>query len=142
MAELSVIAKEICKNKNLDKNLSAYINNMMTCYSRFSYIKFSMNYYTFCDVLRDSGEAQEQKEALRVLNGMIEENIVNNAEEDGKAGEEARQNALKRLMELRGSVMDTMEIVTAYVDRFLVLEHVLNRVEFRFSEETLDEDYY
>lgn len=143
MAELSVIAKEICKNKNLDKNLSAYIHNMMTCYSRFSYIKFSMNYYTFCDVLREcGGEAQEQKEALRVLNGMIEENIVNNAEEDGKVGEEARENALKRLMELRGSVMDTMEIVTAYVDRFLVLEHVLNRVEFRFSEETLDEDYY
>ena len=143
MAELSVIAKEICKSKNLDKNLSAYINSMMTCYSRFSYIKFSMNYYTFCDVLRECGEdAKEQKELLNRLNGMIQENIVNNAEEDGHITEELRKNAVKRLMELRESVMDTMEIVTAYVDRFLVLEHVLNRVEFRFSEEPLDENYY
>ena len=46
MAELNAIAKEICKGKNLDKNLSAYINSMMSCYSRLSYIKFSMNNYT------------------------------------------------------------------------------------------------
>lgn len=138
MAELNVIAREISKGKNLDKNLSAYINSMMTCYSRFSYIKFSMNYYTFCDVLgeEDIRTAGELKDLLAVLDGMIEENIVNNA------GEDVRKRTLERLMELRGSVKDTMEIVTAYVDRFLVAEHVLNRVEFRFSTEPLDENYY
>lgn len=140
MADLNVIAKEICRSKNLDKNLSAYISSMMTSYSRFSYIKFSMNYYTFCDVLREEGKdsktAKEPKELLAKLDGMIEENIVNNAE-----GDEPKA-AIESLMKLRQSVMDTMEIVTAYVDRFSVMEHVLNRVEFRFSDEPLDDDYY
>ena len=70
---------EICKGKNLDKNLSAYINSMMSCYSRLSYIKFSMNYYTFCDVLREeSGKsAKELGSILSALDGMIQENIVN-----------------------------------------------------------------
>lgn len=138
MSELNVIAKELCKKKNLDKNLSEYISSMMTCYSRFSHIKLSMNYYTFCDVLNEEeGEtARELTGLLASLNGMIAANIVNNAED------EQRREAMERLMVLRQSVMDTMEIVTAYVDRFAVIEHILNRVEFRFSEEALDEDYY
>lgn len=144
MAELNAIAKEICKGKNLDKNLSAYINSMMSCYSRLSYIKFSMNYYTFCDVLREeSGEsAKELGSILSALDGMIQENIVNTVLESSQTTRRPREESLKRLMELRKSVIDTMEIVTAYVDRFLVLEHVLNRVEFRFSEEPFDEAYY
>lgn len=144
MAELNVITKEICRGKHLDKNLSAYINSMMSCYSRFSYIKLSMNYYTFCDVLREEsgGSAKEPGGILTLLNGMIQENIVNTVLENGQNIQKPRKEALKSLMELRKSVMDTMEIVTAYVDRFLVLEHVLNRVEFRFSEEPLDEAYY
>lgn len=138
MAELNVIAKEICKKKNLDRNLSEYISSMMTCYSRFSYIKLSMNYYTFCDVLNEenSETARELTGVLALLNGMIEANIVNNAED------EQRRETLKRLMVLRQSVMDTMEIVTAYVDRFSVIEHILNRVEFRFSKAELDDNYY
>lgn len=144
MAELNAIAKEICKGKNLDKNLSAYINSMMSCYSRFSYIKFSMNYYTFCDVLREeqSESAKELDGILAALDGMIQENIVNTVLKNGQTAQSLREETLKRLMELRKSVMDTMEIVTAYVDRFLVLEHVLNRVEFRFSDEPFDEAYY
>lgn len=138
MAELNVIAKEICKKKNLDKNLSEYISSMMTCYSRFSHIKLSMNYYTFCDVLNEeNGEtARELTGLLASLNGMIAANVVNNAED------EERKETIRRLMVLRQSVMDTMEIVTAYVDRFSVIEHILNRVEFRFSEDSLDEYYY
>lgn len=144
MAELNAVAKEICKGKNLDKNLSAYINSMMSCYSRFSYIKFSMNYYTFCDVLREE-QSESKKELdgiLAALDGMIQENIVNTVLENGHTAQSTREETLKRLMELRKSVTDTMEIVTAYVDRFLVLEHVLNRVEFRFSDEPFDEAYY
>ena len=35
-----------------------------------------------------------------------------------------------------------MEVITAYVDRLRIYEHVLNRVEYRFNEGELDYDYY
>ena len=87
MAELNVISKEICKKKNLDKNLSLYMSNMMTLYSRFSYIKLSMNYYTFCDVAAElDGEySREIIGFLSKLNGIIDSNIVNNSNENSIA---------------------------------------------------------
>ncbi|MGN0514223.1 MAG: hypothetical protein ACI4GD_08075 [Lachnospiraceae bacterium] len=137
MAELNVISKEICKKKNLDKNLSLYMSNMMTLYSRFSYIKLSMNYYTFCDVAAElDGEySREIIGFLSKLNGIIDSNIVNNSNEN-------LDEKIACVINMRDAVTQTMEIVTAYVDRFAIIEHILNRVEFKFSDDEFDADYY
>ena len=110
MADLNSISKDICKKKNLDRNLSAYISNMTTLYGRFSHIKLSMNYYTFCDVLSEADDmvSRDILKVLASLNGMIETDIVNNS------SEESRKEALKRLTVIRDSVISTMEIVTAW----------------------------
>lgn len=138
MADLSSISKDICKKKNLNKNLSAYIDGMMTLYSRFSHIKLSMNYYTFCDVVSelDDEVLREVVRILASLNGIIEADVVNNS------GEEESRKAMARLSALRDSITATMEIITAYVDRLALYEHILNRVEYKFSDEELDENYY
>lgn len=138
MADLNSISKDICKKKNLDRNLSAYISNMTTLYGRFSHIKLSMNYYTFCDVLSEADDmvSRDILKVLASLNGMIETDIVNNS------SEKSRKEALKRLTVIRDSVISTMEIVTAYVDRFGIFEHLLNRVEYRFSNEGFDEEHF
>ena len=138
MTDLNSISKDIGKKKNLDKNLSAYVSNMMTLYSRFSHIKLSMKCYTFCDVLSEKEDAlsKEVAEELLLVTGIIEENLVNNSDEA------TLQSAVKRLEEVRSSVTNTMEVVTAYVDRFAIFEHILNRLEFKFADEELDEEYY
>lgn len=138
MADLTTISKEICKSKNLDKNLTLYINNMITLYSRFSYIKLSMNYYTFADLMADntSTVSAELKGCFEEVNTLIENVLI------AQAADEDYEDAAKKVAELRTNVMKTMEIVTAYVDRLSVFEHILNRVEFRFDEDELDEDYY
>lgn len=138
MADLNSISKDICKKKNLDKNLSSYINNMMTLYSRFSYIKLSMNYYTFCDVISelDDDISREVVKVLASLNGIIDTDIVNTSSDRDE------KEAVRRLFSIRDSITETMEIVTAYVDRLAVFEHILNRVEYKFSDDAFDEDYY
>lgn len=138
MADLSSISKEICKNRNLEKNLSTYMDSMMTLYSRFSYIKLSMNYYTFCDVVSELDDeiSREVVKILASLNGIIDANIVNTSDR------EETNKALERLNTIRDSITETMDVVTAYVDRLAVFEHILNRVEYKFSDEETDENYY
>lgn len=138
MADLSSISKDICKKKNLDKNLSLYINNMMSLYNRFSYIKLAMNYYTFNDVVAETEDdvTTEIASHLSELNMIIKGNIVNNSDEV------TRNDSIDVLKMIRKKITDTMEIVTAYVDRFAIFEHILNRVEYKFSDEVFNDDYY
>lgn len=138
MAELSSISKEILKKKNLDKNLSLYINNMMSLYNRFSHIKLAMNYYTFNDVVSETEDEMSQNisEHLSKLNVIIKENVVNNSEEV------TRTDSIDVLKNIRKQITDTMEIVTTFVDRFAIFEHILNRIEYKFLDEIFDEDYY
>lgn len=138
MADLSSISKDICKHKNLEKNLQLYLDNMITLYGRFSYIKLSMNYYTFADMMSEDGVVipTDLRTQFEQLNGIMKKALLKSCEEkDIKA-------AMEQVQELRNDIMKTMEIVTAYVDRFSVFEHILNIIEFRFSQEPLDLDYY
>ena len=38
------------------------------------------------------------------------------------------------LNSFREQIIEIMEVITAYVDRLRIYEHVLNRVEYRFNE--------
>lgn len=139
MADLNSISRDICKNKNFDRNLSSYINNMMTLYGRFSYIKLSMNYYTFCDIISETEypAAGDITKFLGIINEVIRDNIINQNSKNSDIKE-----AMDKVFDVRNRVTDIMEIVTAYVDRFAIYEHILNRKEFQFSEDKLDEEYY
>ena len=45
------------------------------------------------------------------------------------------------LLDLRREVIDRMDVLTAYVDRFVVHEYVLNRIQYRFDDmETMPSD--
>lgn len=138
MADLVSISKDICKNKNLEKNIPLYLDNMSTLYSRFSYIKLAMNYYTFYDVIADAQDdvTRSMVKLMASLNGIIEGNLVNNA------SVESAKESIQALMNLRDSVMETMDVVTTYVDRFSLFEYILNRIEHRFDDTELDDRYY
>ncbi len=138
MADLNSISKEICKKKNLDKNLSLYINNMMSLHNRFSHIKLAMNYYTFSDVVAETEDdvVREIAAYLSDLNLIIKENVVNNSDSAVLC------EAVDALKSMRKKITDAMEIVTAYVDRFAIFEHILNRVEYKFLDAAFNEDYY
>lgn len=138
MSDLKTISKDICNNKNLDRNISLYISNMMSLYSRFSYIKLSMNYYTFVDAMADRSDdnSREVLTVLSKLNGIMNDTILNNADNSEVA------SALTQIEAIRNSVIDTMEALTAYIDRFSLYEHIFNRIEFRFNDEKFDNNYY
>ena len=134
MKNLGYIAGEITKGKNLSENLLKYGNGMCSMYNGLGFIKMSMNYYTVLDIARD---LQNDKDLLNMINRLNElvERFVENDECDD-------YEAFNELNSFREQIIEIMEVITAYVDRLRIYEHVLNRVEYRFNEGELDYDYY
>lgn len=138
MTDIKSICSELHKGKNVDKNLSLYLNEMMSYYNRFSYIKFSMNYYSCYDLLSDMDSATSRNviSMFKKVNTIIETSIINTPDK------KRINKSIDSIMKIRNSVIDIMDIITAYVDRLAIYEHILNRVEFRFSNEKFDDNYY
>ncbi len=134
---MNKIMKEIASKENLEINLPQYGNNMMSIYNRFSYVRLAMNYYTYYEMIAESStdDITEIKSLLFRLNNIIKDVILT-----GQVGIEL-ENAVNDINDIRDKVIGTMKILTVYVDRFNIYEHVLNRVEHRFSGETLKGDY-
>lgn len=135
MPDISDISKHIERKKQLDVNLPKYSSNLAGLYHRLSSIKLAMNYYMFKEQLTDNGIHVECEPLFESLNGVIS-NVMLNGRLENAAGD------ITVLNRLRGDITAAMEILTAYIDRFAIYEHIMNRVEFCFVEEAFDENYY
>ncbi|MCM1307686.1 MAG: hypothetical protein NC223_03725 [Butyrivibrio sp.] len=137
MAELSTALNELLKGKRAEENLHIYTEGLMSLYKRMAYLRLSMNFYTLAEVL---GEAeQEQRGKMRELTDKVCE-LVRRAvlEPDAEAAEALRSDTA----EVRGRLLNLMEVFMAHADREQVYEYMLNRVEFRFSDSGYGDEYY
>jgi hypothetical protein len=137
MPDISDISKSIERKKQLDTNLLRYVKAMAGLYHRLSSMKLAMNYYMFAEQQIDEKDSDTRQ--VRELFGSLNEVILENVLADGN---EALEQDMEKLSDIRSQIIATMEIVTAYVDRLAIYEHILNRVEFEFSDEEFDENYY
>lgn len=132
MKDLSYISQEINKGHNLSMNLEKYATGMSAMYQGLAYIKFSMNYYTVFDMLREkSGSRPELEAMMKDLHEIVASSVL-----------KQEQTEITRIDSLRNEIISVMETITSYVDRLRIYEYVLNRVEHHFSGQELDEEYY
>lgn len=130
MKDLNYISQEILKGRNLKENLNKYATGIASLYNGLAYIKLSMNYYTVYDMLKEKEFSDEEYLKLfDEFNSIIDE-ILN-----GKWN-------IDKIDAIRDKIISIMEVVTDYVDCLRIYEYVLNRIEHRFSEQDLDEEYY
>ena len=129
--------QDITKGNNLEKSLPEYANYMMDCYNQAAHIRFVMNYYTYYEILSEyDGRGKEDiKEIVDELNKLVNKTILKVC-----VGEEF-ESVVKEISDIRNKVIEKMHILTTYVDSFSIYEHVLNRVENRFSDKTLPDGY-
>ncbi|MCD8120216.1 MAG: hypothetical protein LUE29_12215 [Lachnospiraceae bacterium] len=132
--------REIARRKNLPANLPRYTEGMMGRYLEFSAVRLALNYHVFCDMQRDrAGKAEACDDvlsrfydAMERIPGILETETVR-PEEIGLLQADVES--------LRGIVTDRMQVLTSYTDIFHLYEYVLNRVEYRFREGGLPENY-
>ncbi len=135
MEDLAYIAHEIGKGRNLPLNLKRYESGMRLLYGTLGMIKLSMNAWTVYKEDTDGEEESRPEENARCLAAKEE---LARLIRSGINGEDC----LAPAEALRDSLVQEMEILTSFTDNFRVFEYVLNRVEYRFKDEVLDEKYY
>ncbi len=130
------IISNIEKNIEPEINLPKYADEMMMLYYRNFCVGMMMNYYTFKEILKENTEIEKEteKDGDKVVRELCEEFtcVIN----DFVSGNGDSEKNFNRLSEIRDKNIDIVNILTAYTDIFSVYEHVLNRVEYKFSEKS------
>ena len=111
-----------------------YLEQAMDIHDSHARLKFMMEYYVFYEMIseginpyidsaRDIADSLHQ--AVRVLT------------DPAGSTEAERKKQGEILLNLRGQVTDRMQGLTAYVDRFVVYEYILNRMQYRFEDQEM-----
>lgn len=125
------IVGDILKNKNINDNLQEYYGKFMEINNKYAMIRLAMNYYTYYTMTAED-------DVILQAENMAGMNLINKAIENMMNGnEESLQADITAIESLREGIIEKVQDLTCYVDRFNIYEYALNRVEYRFK----DEDY-
>lgn len=125
--------KELEKNKDPKTLLPEYVKQYMIMNDSFSRIKMMMEYYMFYETVTEgiNPYIDSAKEVSQSLHEIVETYFEKNPSVNEVA------SLADRLLTLRDEVVDRMQVLTAYVDCFVVYEYVLNRVQYRFEDQEM-----
>lgn len=129
------IVGEILKNKNIDNNLQEYYGSFMEINNKYAIIRLAMNYYTYYTMVAEDNGILEAENMLQisVINAIIEDAFNGNKEN--------LAYGIEKLETLRNEILEKVQDLTCYVDRFNIYEHALNRVEYRFRDQEFPKGY-
>ena len=129
--------RELERGEEIDVLLPEYAKQYMIAQDSLSRIRMMMEYYMFYEMISEglNPYVESAKETADALHGIVEQYF-----EKEPAMSEVEKMA-QDLLDLRREVIDRMDVLTAYVDRFVVYEYVLNRIQYRFDDmETMPSD--
>lgn len=136
MSELKHILREIEKHKNLEANLPKYLNTMMSICHRYANLRLVFNSYTCYEKLSESQKIPEDGKALAMqVEQVIRDYILTDLTP------EMLEGGLEKIHKIRNQIIHIMKILVCYADDLRIYEAVLNRVEYRFVEQSFPFQY-
>ena len=135
MSDLVTAVNELIKGKRVEENLHTYTEGLSALYRRLACLRFAMNYFTFAEVYRelDINEKRIIDSSVDEIQKLVNEIVILNVHSENVNG---------KIDSFRNKLIAKMEVLTGYTDRFQILEYMLNRVEYRFSDSGFGDDYY
>lgn len=135
--KLRECVKKLHSNKEVGDLLPEYLKQSMILHDGYTRIKLMMEYYMFYEVVTED---------INPYIAMAKEMITSLNETVGQAmsytlDDTQRKQLVDHILAMRTEVIDRMQVLTGYVDCFVVYEYILNRIQYRFDEkEVLPED--
>lgn len=121
---MKYIEKEILKGRDLEKNISDYVIQMMDYYGRYSCVRLSMNYFTYYEMSDEGGKDKKRQKLTErfheVIKGILEGGDT--------------EKLISVLTGLRQEVITIMSELTACVDILNIYEYCFNRIEYRYQD--------
>lgn len=123
--------KELQKNRNQEQMLPEYVKQYMMLNGEYAKVNLMMEYYMFYETVTEgiNPYIESAKEIADAFHDMVSDFF------EKPLSDEERKEMAERLLVLRQDVTDRMQVLTAYVDCFVVYEYVLNRVQYRFEDQ-------
>lgn len=122
--------RQIEKEKDVEKLLPEYVKQYMILHDGYARIKMMMEYYMFYETVSEgiNPYLDTVKDIAEPLHRKIDEFYSQNQDMEQK------KQMAEEILSLREEVVDRMQVLTAYVDCFVVYEYILNRVQYRFED--------
>lgn len=116
-----------------ENKLPAIAKALADDYMELSLINFTMEFYNIYEQFYD-------RELKFIENGKECLKTIVDAAKNIYSSEEKDENVLAKLNIVRKEIIDRMEVLTAYTDRFQLHEYLLNRTEKKFEADLPDYD--
>lgn len=125
---------DINRKKDLDSNLVKYADIMMKADFEYACQKFALNYFTVKEMLEDKEMTDDPYlfESILTMNRLIGIYVVGETVETSV-------DDITLIQSVRDKITQKMKILTAYTDAFELYEYLLNRREYEFPENQVDE---
>lgn len=130
MKQVKALMKEIQQGNHLDENLIEYKERAYFLYGEYASLELFFSAFLLME------EVQEEKREIAVSNYKIL-NQIKEAIKQLASGTAKNENLITWMRELRGDITKEMDMLTAYTDRFICYEYILNRMEFRYTDEKM-----
>lgn len=122
------LIQDIHKGKNVKENLKRYAETAVQTYVDYGTLELTFSAYTFLDEMLERervcvpGEKEMVGRILKALGTLCR-------------GDSPRGALAEEMRELREEITDKMDLLTAYTDRMVCYEYVLNRMELCYLPE-------
>lgn len=123
------LIKYINDGHNLEENLPIYCNEMCNAYYEFSLYQLSMEYYDLQDMYQEKKKIEELKLVIDPIQDVIQKLLK------GKLNDGTSSSSLSQIEAVRNSIMERIDWLTMYADRFQVYEYILNRKELEYVKD-------
>ena len=122
------LLQELHQGKNLDENLKEYKEVALETYEAYSVLELTFSAYGLVEEISEDKELAEdvgKGQFEKIKQGLL--TLSDPAADYAKLGQE--------MEELRSRITEKMNLFTAYTDRLIVFEYVLNRMEYQYLSE-------
>ncbi|MBO5488408.1 MAG: hypothetical protein J5972_00715, partial [Eubacterium sp.] len=114
------IIRELQKGKNVPDNLKKFVVVAMETNQAYSGLELTFSAYTLVE------EMQEEKQELAVQEKESLQCLLTGLRQLSEAGG-VDETLMEEMKQLRTVITDKMDLFTAYVDRLICYEYILNR---------------
>ena len=120
--DIKKLVGDIQRDKELDKNLPLFMDNMKQQYNYYSAVKLSMNYYTMREMVAENSKAGDAaKEYFMELGNVLGKCFIGN--------DRASDEMLADVSKIRKDIEQRMQVLTSFTDGYEIYEYILNRLE-------------
>ena len=126
--------KGLSQSKNVETLLPEYVNESIRIHRDYARVKLMMEYYVFYEMVSEG--INPYLDSAKDIAGQLNQ-VIYQIFEEGNISLEEGKKLTETLEQLRQQVTERMQVLTAYVDRFVIYEYILNRVQYRFEDQEM-----